>query len=137
MDRNGDHWNGNAVLGFKGLSEETKEQRCNLVGRLMIEYGEKPFRALSRQKLKDYLTAPALGLPSNAGNLMSALKGMTSWMKGSRPGVSVRGPRSDCWSEDRQGEGEQGERRLQAVDGVTDRAHDKCDRFALGTEAYR
>jgi hypothetical protein len=51
----------------------TRLQRAGLVESLMHENGEKPFAVLSRKVIKAEMKART---PSQAGNLLSALRGM-------------------------------------------------------------
>jgi integrase len=76
-----DHWlGGNAV---KGLSPKTRQQRTLLVEPLLYKNGEKPFGVMTRQFVKEELKKRT---PSNAGNLLSALRGLTAWMKSHEAG---------------------------------------------------
>jgi len=72
-----DHWLGNLSVGHEGLSELTRLQRTGLIESLLPENGEKPFGVLTRKVIKDEMKART---PSQAGNLLSALRGMIRWM---------------------------------------------------------
>jgi len=72
-----DHWLGNLSLGHEGLSESTRLQRTGLIESLLPENGEKPFAVLTRKVIKEEMKART---PSQAGNLLSALRGMIRWM---------------------------------------------------------
>ncbi len=75
--KNSDHWLGNPTLGQKGLSESTRSQRIGLIENLLSENGERPFVILSRKAIKEEMNART---PVQAGNLLSALRGMIQWM---------------------------------------------------------
>jgi integrase len=75
--KNSDHWLGNLTLGQKGLSESTRLQRTGLIESLLPENGERPFAVLSRKVIKEEMNART---PVQAGNLLSALRGMIRWM---------------------------------------------------------
>jgi integrase len=72
-----DHWLGNLSVGHEGLSELTRLQRTGLIESLLPENGEKPFGVLTRKAIKEEMKART---PSQAGNLLSALRGMIRWM---------------------------------------------------------
>ncbi|WP_130218365.1 hypothetical protein [Bradyrhizobium genosp. SA-3] len=72
-----DHWLGDLSLGHEGLSESTRLQRTGLIESLLPENGEKPFAVLTRKVIKEEMKART---PSQAGNLLSALRGMIRWM---------------------------------------------------------
>jgi integrase len=72
-----DHWLGNLSVGHEGLSELTRLQRTGLIESLLPENGEKPFGVLTRKVIKEEMKART---PSQAGNLLSALRGMIRWM---------------------------------------------------------
>jgi integrase len=72
-----DHWLGDRSVGHEGLSESTRLQRTGLVESLLPENGEKPFAVLTRQVIRAEMKART---PSQAGNLLSALRGMIRWM---------------------------------------------------------
>lgn len=72
-----DHWLGDLAVGQEGLSHSTRLQRTGLIESLLPENGEKPFAVLSRKVIKAEMTART---PSQAGNLLSALRGMIRWM---------------------------------------------------------
>jgi integrase len=72
-----DHWLGNLSVGHEGLSELTRMQRTGLIESLLPENGEKPFGVLTRKVVKKEMMART---PSQAGNLLSALRGMIRWM---------------------------------------------------------
>ncbi|MGJ5221020.1 tyrosine-type recombinase/integrase [Bradyrhizobium oligotrophicum] len=72
-----DHWLGDLRVGLEGLSDATRLQRTGLVESLLVENGEKPFAVLSRKVIKAEMKART---PSQAGNLLSALRGMIRWM---------------------------------------------------------
>jgi integrase len=75
--KNSDHWLGDPSVGHKGLSEATRLQRTGLIESLVAENGEKPFVVLSRKVIKEEMKART---PVQAGNLLSALRGMIRWM---------------------------------------------------------
>jgi integrase len=72
-----DHWLGNLSVGHEGLSDSTRLQRTGLILSLLPENGEKPFGVLTRKVIKAEMKART---PSQAGNLLSALRGMIRWM---------------------------------------------------------
>jgi hypothetical protein len=72
-----DHWLGDLSVGHEGLSETTRLQRTGLIESLVVENGEKPFAVLTRKVIKAEMKART---PSQAGNLLSALRGMIRWM---------------------------------------------------------
>jgi integrase len=72
-----DHWLGNLSVGHEGLSKSTRLQRTGLIESVLHENGEKPFAILTRKVIKAELKART---PSQAGNLLSALRGMIRWM---------------------------------------------------------
>jgi integrase len=72
-----DHWLGDLSVGHAGLSSSTRLQRTGLVESLLPENGEKPFAVLTRKVIKAEMKART---PSQAGNLLSALRGMIGWM---------------------------------------------------------
>jgi integrase len=72
-----DHWLGNLSVGHEGLSDSTQLQRTGLILSLLPENGEKPFAVLTRKVIKAEMKART---PSQAGNLLSALRGMIRWM---------------------------------------------------------
>jgi integrase len=72
-----DHWLGDLSVGHAGLSDSTRLQRTGLVESLLPENGEKPFAVLTRKVIKAEMKART---PSQAGNLLSALRGMIRWM---------------------------------------------------------
>jgi hypothetical protein len=75
--RQSDHWLGKLSVGHAGLAETTRLQRTGLIESLLIENGEKPFAVLTRNVIKAEMEART---PSQAGNLLSALRGMMRWM---------------------------------------------------------
>jgi integrase len=75
--KNSDHWLGDLTVGHKGLSDATRLQRTGLIESLLHDNGEKPFAALSRKVIKAEMKART---PVQAGNLLSALRGMINWM---------------------------------------------------------
>jgi integrase len=75
--KNSDHWLGDLTVGHKGLSDGTRVQRTGLIESLLVENGEKPFAVLSRKVIKAEMKART---PVQAGNLLSALRGMIRWM---------------------------------------------------------
>jgi integrase len=75
--KNSDHWLGDLTVGHKGLSEGTRLQRTGLIESLLVENGDKPFAVLSRKVIKAEMKART---PVQAGNLLSALRGMIRWM---------------------------------------------------------
>src|SRR6202048_4692348 len=72
-----DHWLGNLSVGQEGLSDSTRLQRSGLIESLLPENGEKPFAVLTRKVIKAEMKALT---PTQADNLMSALRGMIRWM---------------------------------------------------------
>ncbi len=72
-----DHWLGHLSVGHEGLSDSTRLQRTGLILSLLPENGEKPFAVLTRKVIKAEMKART---PSQAGNLLSALRGMIRWM---------------------------------------------------------
>jgi integrase len=72
-----DHWLGDLSVGQEGLADSTRLQRTGLIDSLMPENGEKPFAVLTRKVIKAEMKART---PSQAGNLLSALRGMIRWM---------------------------------------------------------
>jgi integrase len=72
-----DHWLGDLSVGHEGLAESTRLQRTGLIESLVPENGEKPFAVLTRKVIKAEMKART---PSQAGNLLSALRGMIRWM---------------------------------------------------------
>ena len=72
-----DHWLGDLSVGHAGLSDATRLQRTSLIESLLPENGEKPFAVLTRKVVKAEMKART---PSQAGNLLSALRGMIRWM---------------------------------------------------------
>ena len=72
-----DHWLGDLSVGQEGLSHSTRLQRTGLIEWLLPENGEKPFGVLTRKVIKAEMKART---PSQAGNLLSALRGMIRWM---------------------------------------------------------
>jgi hypothetical protein len=72
-----DHWLGDLSVGHEGLSESTRLQRTGLIESLLPENGEKPFAVLTRKVIKEEMKART---PSQAGNLLSGLRGMIRWM---------------------------------------------------------
>jgi integrase len=72
-----DHWLGDLSVGHEGLSVSTRLQRTRLIESLLPENGEKPFGILTRKVIKAEMKART---PSQAGNLLSALRGMIRWM---------------------------------------------------------
>ncbi len=75
--RQSDHWLGDLSVGHAGLAETTRLQRTGLIESLLIENGEKPFAVLTRNVIKAEMKART---PSQAGNLLSALRGLMRWM---------------------------------------------------------
>src|SRR5258705_180889 len=74
-----DHWPGDLSVGQEGLSDSTRLQRSGLIESLLPENGEKPFAVLTRKVIQAEMKART---PSQAGNLLSALRGMIRWMIG-------------------------------------------------------
>jgi hypothetical protein len=72
-----DHWLGDLSVGQQGLADSTQLQRTGLIESLLPENGEKPFAVLTRKVIKAEMKART---PSQAGNLLSALRGMIRWM---------------------------------------------------------
>jgi len=72
-----DHWLGDLSVGHEGLSGSTRAQRTGLIESLLPENGQKPFAVLTRKVIKAEMKART---PSQAGNLLSALRGMIRWM---------------------------------------------------------
>ena len=72
-----DHWLGDLSVGHEGLADSTRLQRTGLIESLLPENGEKPFAVLTRTVIKAEMKART---PSQAGNLLSALRGMIRWM---------------------------------------------------------
>jgi integrase len=72
-----DHWLGDLSVGHEGLSQSTRLQRTGLIESLLPENGEKPFAVLTRKVIKAEMKART---PSQAGNMLSALRGMIRWM---------------------------------------------------------
>jgi len=72
-----DAWLGNLSVGEKGLKPTTRHQRVLLVEPLLYANGEKRFAALKGSVIRDEMTART---PTQAGNLLSALRGMIGWM---------------------------------------------------------
>ncbi|WP_456780402.1 tyrosine-type recombinase/integrase [Bradyrhizobium sp. USDA 3315] len=72
-----DHWLGDLSVGHEGLAESTRLQRTGLIELLLPENGEKPFAVLTRKVIKAEMKART---PSQAGNLLSAVRGMIRWM---------------------------------------------------------
>jgi hypothetical protein len=72
-----DHWLGNIKLGIDGLSPSTRHQRTLLLERLLHANSEKPFSVLTRKMIIGEMKART---PTQAGNLLSALRGMIKWM---------------------------------------------------------
>ncbi|RZN30461.1 tyrosine-type recombinase/integrase [Bradyrhizobium sp. Leo121] len=72
-----DHWLGCEQLGLRGFSESTRTQRTGLIESLLEENGEKPFSLLTRDVVR---TEMKLRTPTQAGNLLSALRAMIRWM---------------------------------------------------------
>jgi integrase len=75
--KNSDQWRGDLRVGHKGLSDGTREQRTGLLESLLADNGEKPFAILSRKVIKAEMKART---PVQAGNLLSALRGLIRWM---------------------------------------------------------
>jgi len=72
-----DHWLGDLSVGHAGLADSTRLQRTGLIEALLRDNGEKPFAVLTRKVIKDEMKART---PSQSGNLLSAVRGMISWM---------------------------------------------------------
>jgi len=72
-----DHWLGDLSVGHEGLADSTRLQRTGLIESLLPENGEKPFAVQTRKAIKAEMKART---PSQAGNLLSALRGMIRWM---------------------------------------------------------
>ena len=75
--RQSDRWLGNPAIGEEGLAESTRDARTGLIEPLLHDNGERPFAALTRRVLREELKART---PVQAGNLLSALRHMISWM---------------------------------------------------------
>jgi hypothetical protein len=75
--KHSDHWLGDLSVGQEGLSESTRLQRTGLIESLLPQNGERPFAVLTRKVIKAEMKART---PSQAGNLLSALRGMIRWM---------------------------------------------------------
>jgi hypothetical protein len=75
--RRSDHWLGDLSAGQDGLSGSTRLQRTGLIESLLPGNGEKPFAVLTRKVIRAEMKART---PSQAGNLLSALRGMVRWM---------------------------------------------------------
>src|SRR6266567_6452369 len=75
--KHSDHWLGDLSVGQEGLADSTRLQRTGLIESLLPENGEKPFAVLTRKVIKAEMKART---PSQAGNLLSALRGMIRWM---------------------------------------------------------
>ncbi|ODM80818.1 hypothetical protein A6452_23790 [Bradyrhizobium elkanii] len=75
--RQSDHWLGDLSVGQEGLAESTRLQRTGLIESILPENGEKPFAVLTRKVIKAEMKART---PSQAGNLLSAVRGMIRWM---------------------------------------------------------
>lgn len=75
--RQSDHWIGDLSVGLEGLSPSTRLQRTGLIEGLFPDNGEKPFAVLTRKVIKAEMKARTA---SQAGNLLSALRGMIRWM---------------------------------------------------------
>jgi hypothetical protein len=75
--KNSDQWLGDLKVGQKGLSDATRLQRTGLIEGLLADNGEKPFAVLSRKVIKAEMKART---PVQAGNLLSALRGLIRWM---------------------------------------------------------
>ena len=68
---------GDLSVGYEGLVESTRLQRTGLIESLLPENGEKPFAVMTRKVIKQEMKART---PSQAGNLLSGLRGMIRWM---------------------------------------------------------
>ena len=75
--RQSDRWLGCDAVGETGLAESTREARVGLIEPLLFDNGERPFKALTRKIIKAEMKART---PTQAGNLLSALRGMIGWM---------------------------------------------------------
>lgn len=75
--RQSDHWLGDLSVGLEGLAPSTRLQRMGLIEGLLPDNGEKPFAVLTRKVIKAEMKART---PSQAGNLLSAMRGMIRWM---------------------------------------------------------
>ena len=75
--KHSDHWLGDLSVGQEGLSDSTRLQRTGLIESLLPQNGERPFAVLTRKVIKAEMKART---PSQAGNLLSALRGMIRWM---------------------------------------------------------
>jgi hypothetical protein len=71
------HWLGNESLGLKGLGSNSRHQRVLLMEPILYANGEKPFAVLSRKAIRAELEART---PTQAGNLLSAIRGLVRWM---------------------------------------------------------
>lgn len=108
-----DHWLGDLSVGHEGLAASTRLQRTGLIENLLPENGDKPFAVLTRKVVKAEMKART---PSQAGNLLSALRGLIRWMIEERhldedddPTIGVRSGKAKAsresggflpWSED-------------------------------------
>jgi hypothetical protein len=72
-----EHWFGDLSVGHEGLADSTRLQRTGLIESLLPENGEKPFAVLTRRVIK---AGMKVRTPSQAGNLLSALRGLIRWM---------------------------------------------------------
>ena len=72
-----DHWLGHRSVGHEGLAQSTRLQRTGLIERLLSDNSEKPFGVLTRKVIKAEMKART---PSQAGNMLSALRGIIRWM---------------------------------------------------------
>jgi hypothetical protein len=72
-----EHWLVDLSVGHEGLAASTRLQRTGLIESLLTENGAKPFAVLSRKAIKAEMKART---PSQAGNLLSALRSMIRWM---------------------------------------------------------
>jgi hypothetical protein len=72
-----DHWLGNLSVGLVGLANSTRLQRTGLLESFLLKVGEQPLNALTRKVIKKEMKART---PTQAGNLLSALRGMIRWM---------------------------------------------------------
>lgn len=72
-----DHWLGDLSVGHEGLAESTRLQRTGLIESLLPDNREKPFAILTRKVIKAEMKART---PSQAGNVLSAVRGMIRWM---------------------------------------------------------
>ncbi len=71
------HWLGNESRGLKGLGSNSRHQRVLLMEPILYANGEKPFAVLTRKVIKAEMKART---PSQAGNLLSAMRGLIRWM---------------------------------------------------------